>query len=242
MILNPQTSLFILVMMLGSAPTEQQSSPSRITASSPDQIQSVHSKLHHQGLSGQIPEMLSQTTGDIELKTGRAPALTVEMDSANELANRACESDLIVVGITGKSTSHATADQGYIYTDWKFTVENVLKNNSKAPAKQGSQIVVTRPGGTLLINGRTVSAKREDFRNFGEGEELLLYLRFVPQTGAYLMSGPTGFVFGNGQTAGFGKRPLRPEFEAIDKTKMIDQVKASIATAGANPHCGGNNQ
>jgi hypothetical protein len=186
--------------------------------------------------------MLSQTSGDVELRTGRAPVMTIEMDAPNELANLACGSDLVVVGRTGAGVSHITADQGYVYTDWSFTVENVLKDNSKAPVRVGSQIVVTRPGGSLAVNGRKVSANPHEFRNFNQGEQLLLYLRFIPQTGAYLLTGPFGFAFVNGKTTGFGKAPLRSEFEANDQAKMVDQVKASVVMSGSNPHCGGNNQ
>src|SRR5260370_16552276 len=234
--------MFIFLAMLGADPTKGQTSQSETKAASTEQVQRVHSNLHHSGLSGQIPEMLSQTAADIQLRAGGAPVMRIELDPANELGNVACESDLVVVGRTGQGVSHMTADKGFIYTDWSFAVESILKNNVKAPVQPGSQIVVTRPGGQLLINGRKVSAELEHFRSFGQDDDLLLYLRFIPQTRAYRMAEPDGFAFADSKTTGFGKRPLRPEFAGLDKDKMIDQVKAAVAASGANSHCGGNNQ
>jgi len=50
------------------------------------------------------------------------------------------------------------ADKDFLYTDWNFTVEEVMKTNGNSPVYRGATILVTRPGGKLQVNGRTVYA------------------------------------------------------------------------------------
>jgi hypothetical protein len=102
--------------------------------------------------------------------------------------------DLVVVAKTGKGKSHPTVDQGYLYSDWQFTVDQVIKDKSTALVKAGNAVIVTRPGGVLEIAGRKFYAQPKDFRDFVPGEELLLYLKFVKETGAYSLHQPTYFA------------------------------------------------
>lgn len=116
----------------------------------------------------------------------------VTLDPLNELATLMCDSDLVVVGTAGTATTHMTADKDFLYSDWGFRVEELLKNNPKAPVTAGASIIVTRPAGKLQINGRMIYAICSDFQDFGTGNQHLLFLRFVPETGAYAMGGQPG--------------------------------------------------
>jgi hypothetical protein len=154
----------------------------------PEQIAAVHGKLFSAGVPGQIQERLRNTEGDVTLMpVGISQEIGIDLPLVWKLQNLACESDLVVIAKADAGTSHATMDQSFIYTDWQFTIQQVLKDNPKAPVRAGDTITVTRPGGTLEINGRKVVASLRTFRAFVPGEELLLYVHFVPATGAYSM-------------------------------------------------------
>src|SRR5260370_7595009 len=106
------------------------------------------------------------------------------MALVDELGMLASESDLVVLGKTVKGTSHLNADKDFLYTDWNFTVGEVLKNNAGAAIQAGATILVTRPGGKLQVNEHTVYASCADFLNFATDHHYFLYLPFVPQPAA----------------------------------------------------------
>jgi hypothetical protein len=191
------TKLKIAISLLAaalSACAQGNNSPNIGKALTPDQVAVVHGKLFHGGPPGQIQEQLANSKGDVYLRTGTViDEVSVEVPFETKLAGLTCDSDAVILAKATSGSSHPTTDQGYIYTDWQFAVEQILKNNPKAPINSGGSIVVTRPGGVLEIGGRKVYAQPKQFRDFALGEELLLYVRFVPQTGAYALHEPNYF-------------------------------------------------
>jgi len=181
--------LLFLVTLMCSQWATGQGVTSRLT---PDEMQKVHSRLFHKGPVGQIPEMLSKTTGPVNVPCVVGVVQKVMVSPVDELSMLAADSDLVVLGKAGAGTAHMTADKDFLYTDWNFTVEEVLKNNATSPVETGATILVTRPGGKLQVNGRMVQANCADFLDFSTGREYLLYLRFVPETGAYTIGGGSG--------------------------------------------------
>lgn len=159
-----------------------------------DQVAEVHGKLFQVRAPGQIQQLLEAKKGDVTLRPiGISSEIGIDMPLDAKLLNLTCRNDVVIVGRAGTRTSHPTANQGFIYSDWQFTVEQVLKENPKAPISGGTTVVVTRPGGMLEVGGRKVYAKLQHFRDFTSGEELLLFLDYVPETGAYSMRMPNFF-------------------------------------------------
>lgn len=106
--------------------------------------------------------MLSKGAGDVHIPCLRTVAQRVMVAStlAEEMWLLARESDLAVVAKAGTYTSHMNEAKSFLYSDWKVTVEEVVKNNPKAPVQLGATITVTRPGGELEINGLHGKAER----------------------------------------------------------------------------------
>lgn len=82
-------------------------------------------------------------------------------------------------------SSDLTAKETFIFTDYTLLVEGVLKNNPAAELNPGDSIIVTRPGGTLILDGRKVKAVDGDYPPLRMAGRYLLFLRFISQTGAY---------------------------------------------------------
>src|SRR5437016_12760510 len=175
-----KSRLFFLGTVLVLVGSAQSPGQGKLT---PDQIEKVHSHLFHKGPVGQIPDMLSKGTGDVHIPCVVAVVQQIWGTPEQELSMFASNSDLVVLAKADSETTHTTKD--FLYTDWNFVVEEVLKDNPKASVQPGTTILVTRPGGKLVINKRMVYANCADFREFYSGQEYLLYLRYVPETGAY---------------------------------------------------------
>ncbi len=93
--------------------------------------------------------------------------------------------DAVLVGVLKGKASFLTKDRDFIFTDFQMEVEEVIKNNPAAPLSLGSEITVTRPGGTLEISGREVRAVVGSFKPFQLGGKYVLFLEYVRTTGAY---------------------------------------------------------
>ncbi len=201
---------------------------------SSDQVEKVHGRLFHKGPVGQIPEMLAKSTGDVHASCVIGIVQRVMVvpppSPVEDLGRLAAESDLVVLGKTGTGVTHMTADKDFLYTDWNFTIEEVLKSNGTSPVYLGATILVTRSGGKLLINRRTVYANCADFLDFAAEQEYLLYLRFVPETGAYTGDGWGAFaVFPSTKRLDASRNS---EWKIPDKETLLKTARDGVAISG----------
>lgn len=200
----------------------------------PDQIEKVHSRLFpHRGPAGQITDMASKGTGVLQVPCIVPTWQKVAMSSfADDLTILAYKSNLVVVGKAETGNSHLNDDKDFLYSDWTFTVEEVLKDNPTAPVQPEATILVTRSGGQLVVNGRLVYAHCADFREFIAGQEYLLFLSLVPETGAYATNG----------TAVFSLSSLRRldqahyhASESLDKESLLKTAREAVVKSATLP-------
>ena len=93
------------------------------------------------------------------------------------------KSDAIVIATFVSKTSQITARGGAIFTDFELRVEEFLKYNlAKQPP---GTITVTRPGGRVLLFGKSARYLDGAFRPLLPGRRYLLFLTYLPVTGAY---------------------------------------------------------
>jgi hypothetical protein len=97
-----------------------------------------------------------------------------------------CDSDAVLRVTINDKESQLTESKEFIFTDHTAFVERIYKNNSAAPLEQNTTIIVTRPGGKVKIQGRVIGAKDAAFKYLSIRKQYLLFLRYVPETGAYL--------------------------------------------------------
>ena len=120
------------------------------------------------------------------------------------LGELARESDAIIQGAVDKKVSQITEDEAFIFTDYDVVVTEILKDNAAAPLELGKPIVVTRPGGKIVMNEIVVKASDEVFQPLPLNHDVLLFLKFIPETGAYKAAQPEGSFELNGSSI----RPL----------------------------------
>ena len=92
-------------------------------------------------------------------------------------------SDAIVIATFLSQSSQITAAGGAIFTDFELRVEEFLKYNLAKPPP--GTITVTRPGGRVLLFGKPARYLDGAFRPLVPGRRYLLFLTYLPVTGAY---------------------------------------------------------
>ena len=212
------------------------------SANANEQAAKVHSQLWHGNDEGKtIPQRLAKTEGDLTIINDNDRN---ENDYAHQIqpaypplrmVEFACMSDAVVVGtpVSG-GVSHMTADLSFVYSEWKFQITSVLEDNPKSPISGSIQVV--RAGGTLTINGRKVVGKEWDFPAFQPGDEYLLYLKYLPETGSYKAIAGRSFDLSHGSV------PNAPYMDRSHDKVPVDEVlrdaKAAISAAGTAAYCG----
>lgn len=195
----------------------------------PEQVAAIHGRKVQSEEAGAIPAALARETGDVYIRAASEIIEEIHFDSTNQLANWMRDCDLVAVGKIGTGIPYMTARQGFVNTDWSFEVKQVVKDNPKAAVAPGADLTVIAFGGRLKVGQRTVHAIQTTYKEFRPGEEYLLFLRFVPETGAYSLAWPIGFGFSGIRVVPLARQPnLHPEIEAMDRDTLIRTTKEAL--------------
>jgi hypothetical protein len=65
----------------------------------------------------------------------------------------ACDADAIIIGVPNNPEAALSSSGDFVYTDYQFRADTVLKNPPRVDLASGREIIVTRPGGELKLNG-----------------------------------------------------------------------------------------
>lgn len=157
----------------------------------------------------------------LEITSDDAPVITFK----DFLMDLTCEADLIIVTTPKARISQLTENREFIFSDYTTVVEKVFKNTPTAQVSPSSEITVTRPGGRVSINGRIVSALDSSFKPLEIGMRYLLFLKYIPKTGAYASVIKGSFLMNDKQiiplteqyipTGNGGVRDLSPDVRNI---------------------------
>jgi hypothetical protein len=104
----------------------------------------------------------------------------------------ACRADAVVRGKVVAQTSVLTTNESFVFTDADLSVTTVFKDNSALHIAGGQTITVTRPGGTVIEDGRKLSVRVTSLRDFSVGGDYLLFLAFLPASQDYRAIGSGG--------------------------------------------------
>jgi len=183
--------------------------------------QRVHSKLFkHSG--AKLSDIAARQNGDVEVEEGLGLITVLPVAGSHQpvFHSAVCNADAVIIGILNDKASQLTDEGSFVFTDYQIIVQEVIKNNPVAPLQASGVITGTRDGGVIELNHRIFRAKREDFDPPVVGQRYLLFLRFIPATGAYLM-------YGNGtfQLDGQGILALGPAARAeLEKNSTKDSA------------------
>ena len=152
--------------------------------------QKEHSKLYqsYKGI-GDLRRLAEKSTGDVEVLTGVGQQIFYSQDGPTDsvtfLNREAAKADAVVLGTVKSKQSFLTAEGTFVFTDYDFVVDEVLKKNAVSPIVASETIVVTRPGGALQLAGHTVRALDESLQLLEKGQRYLLFLNYISAAGGY---------------------------------------------------------
>jgi len=162
--------------------------------------QRIHSKLYANYLELTKNFTVSRSVGRAESKVvgidvhvGLGPALTEPETPESYFGELARQSDVVIRGRVATKASQITEDDGFIFTDYGILVTEVLKNSNKTRLDSGMTLTVTCPGGKVSVGGIIVKAIDHSFALLPQNShDLVLFLKYVPETGAFRPTGPAG--------------------------------------------------
>jgi hypothetical protein len=163
--------------------------------------QRIHSKLYtyYQPLTnnGTISDLIKKDAKsmivEIVVHVGLGEALTGPETPEDYFGKLAKASDTVIRGRAIKKISRITEDETFIFTDYEVVVTEVFKNNLADPLDIGAIISVTRPGGKVVVDGVIVKVKDNSFAPLPiNDKDVVLFLKFIPETGAYQATRTTG--------------------------------------------------
>lgn len=210
-------------------------------ANIPKGIKDQHKKLYQEYHSSENLINATRAGKDVDIETGQVRPLfgtTSESLAAEptypdpELHAIACGADSIMVGQPTSSETDLTESQDFLYTDYRFRVESVLKTSPGLT--NGGEIIVTRPGGELTLNGRKVKTKALDFPLFEIGTRYLLFLRYLPETGTYRAYRSGTFLLRRSGPAS----PIDPKLPLETKSLHSEDTFLTEVRAAATSACG----
>lgn len=191
-----------------------------------------HSKFYKKYATGKKLLDLTSTVGDVQLRrdigTQGGDQDDAPFDFQKSLQEMADSADAVIIGVMKSKSSQLTEDEDYVFTDYEIAVNDVLKNNAAASIQTNDKLTVTRPGGTILLNGRVVQAIDESFQPLRKGGEYLLFLRYIPATGGYqALNSRASFQLSDDKVTRLTKEPLALGNE--DVASFVSQVRAAVA-------------
>jgi hypothetical protein len=151
--------------------------------------QKKHSKIfkRFEGATGgrKLRDLVAER-GDIEVREDVGTTFMPRSFNLRQyLQDLTCQADAVVVGTVKSKSSQLIEEGTFVFTDYELVAEEVLKNNVAVPIRQNNDITITRPGGAVKLNGHTIRAIDYRSEPLEVGERYLLYLKFIPATGAY---------------------------------------------------------
>lgn len=154
----------------------------------------THAKVYKELIRG-VPELqrLAENNSGITIDEisppmqVTSPFLLPPVDLQRYLLELTENSDAVITGIVRRQKAELVEDRSFVFTDYVVTVEEVLKQNNNSPIPPVSEIIVTRPGGVIKNSkGKVVLSTTIAFLEpFRPGSGYLLFLRYLPRTGAY---------------------------------------------------------
>jgi hypothetical protein len=139
-----------------------------------------------------------------------------------------CNANAVVIGTLTGETPQLPPSENFIFTDYEMTVEEAIKPDASAVPRL-DKILVTRQGGTLHQGGRAFRAEVEGFKPFAVGKRYLLFLRYIPTTGAYLAYANGSFQLDGNKVIALGKPP-KDQSESL--TTFLAEAHAAMAHGG----------
>jgi hypothetical protein len=103
-------------------------------------------------------------------------------DADEELTFHFCRAPLVAMGRFSPGASMTADDDSDIFTTRTITIDEVFRNNPRAPVKAGDTVGVIHPGGAVRIQGRIVRSVGPTVSHF---PHVVMLETYIPATRFY---------------------------------------------------------
>ena len=123
-------------------------------------------------------------------ESGSYERIIVTTDKPIVLAELVGTADLVVEAFPVAHRSFLHSDQSHIYTDYAFTLTEILKNRRRPGLlKAGHSILVRRESGTVTVHGLRATTVENGFPPFTQNGRYLLFLKEAGDQNTYVVIG-----------------------------------------------------
>lgn len=199
--------LFLLLLAVSQpANSRQRLLQDQDLTSAKTQRRLEHSKLYNGRGTGNLRELAARAKVGDELFSSQACAMTMGLQYPplfnlfDFLRGISCDADAVVSGAIKDKASFLTDDEQYVFTDYTLTVEEVIKDDLESPIEMHGDIVVTRPCGTITLDGRKVGVTDVVMKLLDKDGRYVLLLKKVRDAGTYsALTSHSGFELRDGR-------------------------------------------
>jgi hypothetical protein len=163
------------------------------------------------------------------------PGIVIETPSSPEtfVQQRLCSADAVLLGDIEAAEGAFSEDESFIYTDYSLRVVEVIGTPRAGVLKSGDSIQVTRPGGTVLVDGVPHSVTVGDAPALRLGGRYLMALMYLPDTDSYRSGRMALFRVTNGVAAIVGRPGSLPEsLRDVQWLTLRSQLERPACTGG----------
>jgi hypothetical protein len=123
-------------------------------------------------------------------EAGSFERIIVTTDRPAVLADLVGTADLVVEGSVVAHRTYLDAGEAHIYTDYAFTITDIMKNRRRPGLiKAGQSILIRRESGTVLINGLRATTIENGFPPFANNGRYVLFLGELGNLNTYSVLG-----------------------------------------------------
>jgi hypothetical protein len=186
--------LLAIAILLSSHPSFSQSDPVLdLNGKVPPAIHEIHS---HQFSGHSNPS--TARSGSFIIGRGLLFIPTPHPTMEQVLTGMVCSSDAVVVAAVGSGEASLTSDGKSVFTDSLAKIKNVVKDNPQQNLAPERVIVIGRNGGEVQLSpGVKFKVIDENSPPFVDGNEYLIFMRYVASSRQYISTGDIYKVEGN---------------------------------------------
>lgn len=134
------------------------------------------------------------------------PRHAVDSDPLGELKARVANSDAVIVGVPKRRYSALTRTHQFVFSDYEIAVNSIYLDRTSSLVP-GAQIVVTRPGGEVKVNGENFRGIEPEFPLFRLDTPYVFFLHLNRTTGVFEVNFSDVYLIQGGQVTEARRRP-----------------------------------
>lgn len=142
-----------------------------------------------------------------------------------------CDADLIIMGVPMRRTTQITEAGDYIFTDYEVIAGDIIRDTFTT-VHSGSIVTVTRPGGSVILNGKRYQVLDRSFSRLEEGKTYLLFLKFYADGSTYQPASKYGTFLVDGTRLNPGANGTTPYWlEGMEDSALFISNLRSVGSA-----------